>query len=198
MGAVHPSYILRTSFAARRPSALLGIHGNDVAWDSPSHDMRIDSIRLTNFQSFADSGEIALGNLSLLIGRNNAGKSAILNAIRQHQEGLALPGRDIVRVGANEAVVVTRVSEIPDSARLQPELSTGHLELRIPRGGGFQLNIRAPDAESGGTARSLFPGLFPGAMVVPLLAERSGRQFDETINAQTASTVRTDTNNIAA
>lgn len=160
--------------------------------------MRIDSIRLTNFQSFADSGEITLEDLTLFVGRNNSGKSAILNAIRQHQEGLGMSGRDLVRVGATEAAVLTRVSDIPESARLEAGITTGGLDLRVGRSGGFQLFIRVPSAESGGAGRPLFPGLLPGAIVVPLLAERSVRQFDETINTQTASTVRTDTSNVAA
>src|SRR5216683_754249 len=160
--------------------------------------MRIDSIRLLNFQSFADSGEIPLGNLTVFVGKNNSGKSSILNAVRQHQSGIGLSGRDLVRVGATQARVQTHVSGLPTNYRFDPGISTGRLELSVDTGGSGSITTRAIDSEPIQSERGLFPNTFAQAVVLPLLADRAIRQFDETVNAQTASAVRHDTGNIAA
>src|SRR5882762_7001946 len=43
--------------------------------------MPIQSIRLLNFRCFLDSGEIAIRPLTIIFGRNNAGKSSILDSL---------------------------------------------------------------------------------------------------------------------
>lgn len=45
--------------------------------------MRLLKARVVGFQSFADSGEISFGSgINLLVGQNNAGKSALLRALQ--------------------------------------------------------------------------------------------------------------------
>lgn len=44
--------------------------------------MKIKSIKIHNFRSILDSGEISLDKLSLLIGANNVGKSNVISALR--------------------------------------------------------------------------------------------------------------------
>lgn len=43
--------------------------------------MKLDSFRVTNFRSVEDSGEITLKDLVCLVGKNEAGKTALLNAL---------------------------------------------------------------------------------------------------------------------
>jgi predicted ATPase len=43
--------------------------------------MPIQSIRLRNFRCFLDSGDIAIRPLTIVFGRNNAGKSSILDSL---------------------------------------------------------------------------------------------------------------------
>jgi predicted ATPase len=46
--------------------------------------MRLNKLRIVGFQSFADSGELAFADgINLIIGQNNAGKSALLRAIKE-------------------------------------------------------------------------------------------------------------------
>ncbi|WP_311274646.1 AAA family ATPase [Methylobacterium sp. WCS2018Hpa-22] len=43
--------------------------------------MKLDSFRVTNFRSVEDSGEITLGDMACLVGKNEAGKTALLHAL---------------------------------------------------------------------------------------------------------------------
>jgi len=45
-------------------------------------DMRLTNLRIQNYRSIVDSGEINIEPLQAFVGENNAGKSNILNAIQ--------------------------------------------------------------------------------------------------------------------
>ncbi len=49
--------------------------------------MKVKSIRLQNFRSFVDSGEIELKQINILIGANNSGKSTVLRGLNLFQQG---------------------------------------------------------------------------------------------------------------
>ena len=53
--------------------------------------MSITSVRLINFKCFADSGSIPLSPLTLIFGRNNTGKSSILQSLFLLQQTLDSP-----------------------------------------------------------------------------------------------------------
>jgi hypothetical protein len=57
-----------------------------------------------NYKSFADSNEIELGGINILIGRNNSGKSALIRAAHLIQKGASYSLRDI-RLGKEFAEV---------------------------------------------------------------------------------------------
>ncbi|MCW1968604.1 MAG: AAA family ATPase [Anaerolineae bacterium] len=44
--------------------------------------MKLIKVRVQNYRSIEDSGEFEIGNLTCLVGKNEAGKTALLNAIR--------------------------------------------------------------------------------------------------------------------
>ena len=43
--------------------------------------MRLDKVRVTNFRSVEDSGEFDVGEVLCLVGKNEAGKSAVEQAL---------------------------------------------------------------------------------------------------------------------
>src|SRR5271169_6263027 len=43
--------------------------------------MKLKSFKVTNFQSVYDSGEILTGDITCLVGKNEAGKTALLKAL---------------------------------------------------------------------------------------------------------------------
>jgi AAA domain, putative AbiEii toxin, Type IV TA system len=79
--------------------------------------MKISSVHIENFKSFASTGEISLGQVNVLVGRNNHGKSAFIRAIHLMQQGPELTVNDI-RIGAQQAVIEITL----ESEDLLPEL----------------------------------------------------------------------------
>lgn len=53
--------------------------------------MPITNLRLLNFKCFADSGDISLAPLTLIFGRNNTGKSSILQSLLLLRQSLDVP-----------------------------------------------------------------------------------------------------------
>src|SRR5271157_602454 len=53
--------------------------------------MSIDRIRLRDFKCFADSGDVPLAPLTVIFGRNNTGKSSILQSILLLRQTLDSP-----------------------------------------------------------------------------------------------------------
>ena len=45
--------------------------------------MRLTNVRITNFKSIEDSGEFSIGDVTCLVGKNEAGKTAILQALHK-------------------------------------------------------------------------------------------------------------------
>jgi predicted ATPase len=59
--------------------------------------MPLRTIRLQNFKSFKDSGEIPLGRLTVIFGRNNTGKSSILQSLLILRQTMDAPA-DVARL----------------------------------------------------------------------------------------------------
>ncbi len=72
----------------------------------------LTSLRVRNYRSFKDSGELPLSPLTILVGRNNSGKSTLLRALYQLQE--AAPWSvDDVRVGTPSAFIRLGFDQLP-------------------------------------------------------------------------------------
>jgi len=65
--------------------------------------MPLTTIRLQNFKSFIDSGEIALAPLTVIFGRNNTGKSSILQSLLLLRQTLDAPA-DVARLNLRGSV----------------------------------------------------------------------------------------------
>jgi len=72
--------------------------------------MYLRRIKVINWKSFADSGDIELGRINVLVGRNNSGKSALLRAINLIQGG-EFAGSD-VRLGSEASEIRLELGEI--------------------------------------------------------------------------------------
>ena len=44
--------------------------------------MKLTKVRVQNYRSVEDSGELEVGDLTCLVGKNEAGKTALLSAMR--------------------------------------------------------------------------------------------------------------------
>ena len=49
----------------------------------------LEKIRLTSYRAFEDTGDIRIAPVTLLLGKNNSGKSSLLKALSFIHDGLA-------------------------------------------------------------------------------------------------------------
>src|ERR1700710_1523540 len=98
------------------------------------------SVRLRGFRSFEDSGPLPLSPITVVIGKNNTGKSTLLRAVYQIQEGAPWSDDD-VRLGHTAAEVEL------DFTRLSLPLfdSTGVADNQVP---GKVTIIRVPRSQA--------------------------------------------------
>lgn len=160
--------------------------------------MKITSIRLTNFQAFADSGLIPLWPLTILVGKNNSGKSAVLNAIRTIQAGATtLTSRELIRIGAGQATIELQLQDIRRSSRSSRD-DEGLLRVVIPPGAAPQLSFNPPPDGPGGAGWNQFPNELPNAVLLPLPADSALDNFDEQVNQETSRRIQPDMRNLSA
>jgi predicted ATPase len=129
------------------------------------------SIRVAGYRSIADSGEIPLGPVTVLVGLNNSGKSAFLYATYLFQEGGNFTGDD-VRIGDDSATAELAFDKPPPqfgpyhntpvSLALSALRHTGQPEIIA--------KLRGEKNELRGIKR--FPGKEPLNVILPVLAGR--------------------------
>ncbi|WP_321954887.1 ATP-dependent nuclease [Burkholderia cenocepacia] len=161
--------------------------------------MRVVKLRLKNFRSFVDSGQIELGAMNVLVGANNAGKSSVLRGLYLMQDGVG-PAFGDVRVGAGTATVEISVADVqePGPFGLPPYGENG-LRISIQsadrRTGTFQLHSRIG---VGLIETNPLPSSDPNHFVVPYLSKRKTAGYNEDVRYQTAMQVSPSLANLAA
>lgn len=167
--------------------------------------MRVTSLRLVNFRSFEDSETIKLGHLNVLIGANNSGKSSVIRALHQMQEGIGDTFAD-VRSGSQSATVQISLDDISDVPRWSVGINerlSGDLFVDIAttdrRSGTSSLRFK-PAASSRDTAQGdlKFPGTDPRHFVVPYLSKRKSVNYSEDVREKAAMAISSDLSNLAA
>src|SRR5215831_5699590 len=73
--------------------------------------MKLTSLHVQNYKSFADSGVVELGPINIIVGRNNAGKSAFIHAAHLLQSGADYNQRNI-RIGADQCDMTYQLTDI--------------------------------------------------------------------------------------
>ncbi|MBH9722851.1 AAA family ATPase [Burkholderia contaminans] len=152
--------------------------------------MRVTKLRLHNFRSFVDSGDIQLDAINVLVGTNNAGKSSVLRGLYLMQDGAGVPFGD-VRVGAKNAIIEMTLKDTPASSPF------GDLQGRE---GKAQINIQSNDRRSGNfSLHSLSGGQSinipfvssqdPAHIVIPYLSKRKTASYNEDVRLQYAMQV---------
>jgi AAA15 family ATPase/GTPase len=75
--------------------------------------------RINNFRSIREAGPIELGDITLLVGPNNSGKSSVLQSVLLLQQGFSIGSRQ-VRLGELNSQVVLRLRDLNGSFRGEP------------------------------------------------------------------------------
>lgn len=157
--------------------------------------MHYTSVSIKNFRSIVDSGEIPLGPVTLLVGRNNSGKSTIVRALYLSQEGAPQEDSD-VRVGAEEFEIDLKLGEWSRLARLvggEAPIDPGST-VRLLGYGGSQVRARLLDGDKFQHAR-LAGNVEPNNAIYPVLATRRQPRYEEQVRRDSAITVSpTDSN----
>ncbi len=150
--------------------------------------MRVTSMRLINYRSFADSESIELDQINVLVGRNNAGKSTIIRALYLLQSGSADPSD--VRLNSELAEIKIELAEISEPSLVQyvpaNSPSEGTVALRLRRDGRY-----ATEAQYGSNtvAFNQFPGREPENFIYPYLSKRKVTEFTQSVNLTTTMAV---------
>jgi hypothetical protein len=155
--------------------------------------MRVKSVRLLNFKSFIDSGSLELGPITVLVGHNNAGKSAVLQALHLLQSG-APHALAAVRIGADNAQVIMEVDD--PTHRLGFAASEHTLTLSVMRSSTPMINTTA--GEAGQRRVKQFEATEPGNLVLPYLSRRSVTNYAEDVRQDFSLQVGSDFSYLAA
>ena len=162
--------------------------------------MRVTSLQLQNFRSFESMEPIALDQLNVLVGPNNAGKSSLLRALHLLQTGCgSMPPE--VRVGANAAQVTIGLSEVhgvfPWSTQSQINTDFGTVTINISSSdritGNFNMAFREPNV-----GLNQLQNMEPNHFIVPYLSKRKTATYQEDVRNEHALRVANDMSFLAA
>jgi len=91
-----------------------------------------NAVSVTNFRSIKNSGPIPLGSVTVVIGRNNVGKSSLLRGIYSLQDGSGIQSSDI-RIGETESsITLAFPREIPASLHSYPGVKELAVDTAAP------------------------------------------------------------------
>lgn len=144
--------------------------------------MKISSIRVQNFRSFADSGQVDFGQINVLVGANNSGKSTILKAVYLLQGDGQQPFAD-VRVGTTQAAVTIEVTGSHTAAEWGGAQGPGRFEISVNSANRREGSLSIELAPNEGARRGLspLPAQEPGHLIVPFLTKRKTLQYQEDV-----------------
>lgn len=160
--------------------------------------MRATSIRIRGVKSFADSGDIPLAGVNVIVGRNNSGKSVILGALGAlQQDASPFTGAD-VRHGVNTGNIEIELSE--GSHRFwqpAPQNGPARFGVILQHDGFGPATIGAPGT-SVNYGISQIASRSDQGFVYPLFSKRIPDYWNQSINAETATSIRRNLANLVA
>jgi predicted ATPase len=165
--------------------------------------MLFSSLRIQGYRSIDDSGTLELGPITLFIGRNNSGKSAVLRALYMLQEGSQVQNEDI-RIGATRATAKLTYDEIPTAIRKrfpsnrQPSDGPGEIEITLNDGQQKSLVVRGEQPE---TTSQVIPSLAsrePHNLIFPVLSGRRVTYYQEQVSQDNSLNVSPQDSNLVS
>lgn len=144
--------------------------------------MKIFGLRAHGIRCFDDTGDLDFGSrFNILVGQNNAGKSALLQAILAYQ-GFQLGAEDI-RFGSQNSWVSLALSDVKNDGRLsnRPALE-GDMRISMSLQGNPIAYHDLP-SQVLGTGHPVFQTQRPNHTLVPFLARRKASGFSQAVDA---------------
>ncbi|MFJ3081670.1 ATP-dependent nuclease [Streptomyces halstedii] len=161
--------------------------------------MIFNSIRVSNFRAIVDSETLPLGPITLIVGRNNTGKSSLLRAMYLLQEGAEFRPSDI-RAGADNArILLSYIAEPPlavmRNAQAAERLPDRHLQISCTPDENVAISARH---DGNGYWMGVAPAKEPHNLVHPVLSGRVQRLNEGQVNREGVLAVWAHDGNIVA
>jgi len=155
--------------------------------------VRITSLKVSDFRSFAGMEPIELGPINVFVGPNNAGKSSLLRAIYMIQGGL--PPLDAeVRLGASGSRIELGLSDLRAGSPWG-EFDIANLTATIVSGGNLNLELENPHMHAGVQP---LQAREPNHVVVPYFSKRKAVAYQEDVREENALSISPNFDYLAA
>jgi hypothetical protein len=162
--------------------------------------MRLSKVHIRNFKSLADTGEVNLDRINVLVGRNNHGKSAFVQAVHLIQSGARFSTRDI-RLGTDEAEITYVLEDVSRPAIIGQQV----IQIGEPVGAAFKAlwnvggRVTATWTMIGSSNNHAFiRESEPYNFIYTYLSKRKVTEFDQVVNLQKTLAVSSDLRNIVS
>jgi predicted ATPase len=172
-------------------------------WENES-GMLFDSVRIRGFRSIEDTGVLPLGAVTLLVGRNNTGKSSLLRSIYSLQGGSPFQQGDI-RIGATQSVIDLTFPVLPDALLGNPVLAKlaasgldGPGVMSCTRDKRAPWQIRVSVGDGAPASLEAFPSQEPSNLIYPSLSGRRVTLYKESASERNAHEVLHTDNNLVS
>lgn len=163
--------------------------------------MRVTALKLANFRSIVNMPSIELGPITVLVGPNNAGKSSLIRALYSIQQGHGNLQAD-VRVGTREALIEIDLETLDLAGwPATRDLASATLKTTIKADGFEERILTGRKQNNAGTRENngrLCSNVEPSHFVVPYLAGRKARTYNEDVRLENALSVTPQFNNLSA
>jgi hypothetical protein len=159
------------------------------------------SLRVRGYRSIADSGIIPLGPITVLVGYNNAGKSALLRSVYHFQANGPQFSANDVRIGESKATAELWFDRLP------PQVLESNTDKRLGIEGSIEWGSSEgtpsviakfevdPEKPSG---FSLFSSKEPSSVIIPVLAGRRVNYYREMATHELSLTVMPQDSNLVS
>lgn len=151
--------------------------------------MKLQNFQLKNIRCFEDTGNIALSpQINVFVGKNNSGKTTIINSILNLQAGFAM-GHESMRPHKNDTSfqkfeLLLSADPFPNNLGIAAGTESVSI-LHIFDGTG----VLPPSTHQLGVHQPVFFNTRPDAVFEPFVARRKAVAFHETINSTVANLV---------
>jgi AAA domain, putative AbiEii toxin, Type IV TA system len=164
--------------------------------------MILSTVRIKNFKSLADTGDVHLSNINVLVGRNNHGKSAFIQAVHLLQREAPVSVRDI-RIGNTTSEVTYYLHNVEPAVignHAAPEPGEPLLVTVTLSGNRSQSSVGLSWTVRGASNRADSPigPNEPNNFIYTYLSKRKVTSFDQLVNIQKTRLVSTNLVNIVS
>ena len=159
--------------------------------------MKLSTVRITNLKSLADTGNISLGQINVLLGRNNHGKSAFIRGVHLMQPSPNIITANDIRLGEQQASVhFTLAGENPEDLQryfgTQVAQATLEFSVNIGRGAGHsQHSLSISHSQPNWNPPFLSPQE-PNNFIYTYLSKRKVADFDRLVDRNRTLAVQPD------